>query len=249
MNIFVSAVLLLATLGPTGGAHAAKKKAPDAASAGTSLPVLAPSTAPITVGEIIRRFEAFESSFESLAAEFEQTVRLQEAGTRSVHGSLSYRKPRSLRIEHTRPSRQSLIASGDTLWIHRHENNQVIQSTLADWKKAEPLASSLVDFSSYSLMLKSYDVSIDSTAPSGDGHRGIVLSLVPRDARANFALRLKLDTRDYFPAEAEMTADAAVVSTRFSKVRLNPEIPTGHFDFKPPPDADVFMNFKPPIRP
>lgn len=244
------AVFLLALLAPNARAEAAKKKASPAAAredSGAPLPTLEASSAPVTVADIMRRFEDFEGRLKSLTAEFDQTVHLQEAGSRSVRGSLSYQRPRSLRIEHVLPSRQSLIASGNTLWIHRHENNQVIQSTLDDWRKAEPLASSLIDFSSYSVLLKNYDVSIDCVTPTGDGHRGIALRLLPRTPRRDFELTLRLDTRDYFPSQAELSVGATRITTRFSKIVLNPELSAKLFDFKPPPDAEIFMNFKPPI--
>ena len=157
-----AALILLLAAAP---AFAAKpKKAPAVAAstqAAAGLPVVAPSTAPLTVEGVVAHLEELEAKMTGLSAHFTQMVKLDASGTTSiVEGDVDYLKADRLRIEHVRPERQTVVSDGKTLWIWRHENNQVIETSLAEWKKSEPLAEGLLDFGGYSNLLRRYDVSV-----------------------------------------------------------------------------------------
>ena len=69
----------------------------------------------------------------------------------------------------------------------------------------------------------------------------------PKDSDSPaFSLILSLSSTTLFPESAELTAGAARMRTEFSRIVFNPDIEAGAFAFTPPPDADVFRNFKPP---
>lgn len=212
------------------------------------LPLLPPPTGPVTVEMVISRFEEFDGRVNTLSADFKQGVRMDESGVdQSVEGSLEYRKPNLLRIEHRLPESQTIVDDGSWLWVWRKDSNQVIQTRLEDWKKSEPLAEGLLDFGNYSKLLKAYDVSIATvSAPGPDGHRRFELLLRPKDKSAAFSLTMKMTTADFFPSSTELRAGNILARTAFSNIRYNPEIPAARFQFTPPADADVFQNFKPP---
>lgn len=206
------------------------------------LPEHPASDAPVTVAGIIARLEEFEKKMTSLSADFRQTVRMeQSASAQTISGTVKYRRANRLRVEHLKPERQTVVCDGKKLWVWRHETNQVIETSLEDWRKSEPLAKGLLDFGDYADMLKRYDVSIATvSAPDARGHRMVSLLLLPKDAKAGFQLKLRLSTRDYFPADAELRAGQVRIESHFDKIKFNPETAAGDFKFTPPAGADIF---------
>lgn len=158
-----------------------------------------------------------------------------------VEGRLEFAKPSRLRVEHSQPQRQTFVTDGVKIWVYRVDQNQVIESTLADWKKSDPLLNNLLDFGGYSKMLETYNVAYDTAS--------LQATLTPKGKVAQpFSLKLRLSGPSYFPMETELDVGATQVRTTLSDVRFNPKIPEARFHFVVPPGADVFENFKPPIR-
>jgi outer membrane lipoprotein carrier protein len=212
-----------------------------------SLPLLAPSTVPLSLPLVVERFEALDKELTSLSADFTQFVRWDESGmAQTVEGSFDYKKPGLLRLQHKIPEPQSLVSDGTLLWIYRESTNQVIKTRLEDWKKSEPMAQGLLDFGNYAGLLKSYDAEISTqSAPGPDGHRDVALRLKPKDKKQDFVLTLRLNTRDFFPADTELRAGGVSVHSLFTHIKYNPPEPESRFKFTPPPGADVFENLKP----
>ena len=219
-------------------------KTPAPAAAAAPAPANAPSalevsTPPANAQELIARFEDIDRQIQSLRARYRQQVRLEEADTvQTIEGRIEYLKPDRLRIEHTKPERQTVVSDGRSIWVYRQSANQVIQSELADWRKADPVMSSLLDFGGYSALAKRYDVAYSSAAREA--------TLTPKDKAAQFTLRLKLADKTYFPVETELALAHMKVKTSLEGVELNPKVTESDFVFTPPSGADIFLNFKPP---
>jgi outer membrane lipoprotein carrier protein len=212
------------------------------------LPSYEPSTAPVTTALVFEKIEALDKSLTSLAAHYKQTVKLEEGDSgQSVEGRVAYLKPNRLRIEHQKPEKQSVISDGKKVWVWRQETNQVIGMDLEDWKRSEPMLQNLMEFGSYGAFLRKYDVSVATvSAPGADGHKKVTLKLKPREPSSDFSLLLTLSTKDWFPGETVLRVGQVDVKTSFDDIQYNPELPAKSFDFKVPPGADYFPNFKPP---
>ncbi|MBI5597835.1 MAG: outer membrane lipoprotein carrier protein LolA [Elusimicrobia bacterium] len=199
------------------------------------------STGPLTTDAVLAHFAQMDAAMVSLKARFTQSLTMAETGVTSrVEGTVAFKKPERLRIEHLVPERQTVVADGKDIWIHRVGRNQVVQSALADWKKADPAVSNLMEFGSYSRMLKSYDVSLDSAAAT--------LVLVPKagESARSLVLRMTLDPATLFPSATELRVGSLSVRTEFLDAVFNPVLEDSLFVFTPPADADVFRDFKPP---
>lgn len=226
-------------------AKPAQKKAPPApapaAVAASTAAFAWTSTAPLSVEAVLAHFEAMDAAMVSLKARFTQSLTMAETGVTSrVEGTVAFKKPERLRIEHNLPERQTVVSDGKDIWIHRIARNQVVQSALVDWKKADPAVSNLMEFGSYSRMLKAYDVSLDSAAAT--------LVLVPKSGESKRALvlRMTLDPATLFPSATELKVGSLTVRTEFLDAVFNPVLDEKLFAFTPPADADVFRDFKPP---
>lgn len=241
------ALAFLVAAAAASSAHAAADEPAVAVAASTSAVAdtafTRPSTGPLSVPVVLARFEEFDRELRSLSAHYSQALTVAETGmTSMVDGTVSYSHPDRLRIEHLRPERQTVVADGKDIWIHRHSRRQVIQSDLAEWKKADPTVENLMQFGSYAKMLRSYDVALDTA-----GARP-VLVLVPKkkDEKNPFELRLSLNAKTLFPEDTELRVGSLRVRTSLSRLVFNPKLDAALFRFTPPLDADVFRDFKPP---
>lgn len=230
----------------TGALPALAKKAKRPEPAPTPVPEAAvgaasleTSTAPTTAGELIARFEELDGKLTSLKGRYVQTVNMEETGTvQTIEGKIEYLKPDRLRIEHVRPERQVVVSDGKAIWVHRLASNQVIQSELADWRRADPMINSLLDFGGYAALGKRYEIAYASATRQA--------LLTPKEKGAGYTLRLTLADKTYFPVEAELVIAHMRVRTSLKDLEFNPKLPESDFTFTPPAGADVFRNFKPP---
>ena len=228
-----------------GKKAAAAAKAPKVSTAAVvEVPItFAPvSTAALTTQAVLARFEEFDRRLDTLRAHFVQSLNVEQTGMSSaVEGDVSYRKPEQLRIEHLRPERQTVAVDGKDIWIFRHATHQAIQSSLEDWKKADPTLNNLMQFGSYAKMLRSYEVSVDTGGARPE------LVLVPKEkGAAPLELRLGLDPEPLFPDETRLQVGGLRVKTVLSGIVFNPRLEAATFRFTPPEGSDVFRNFKPP---
>ncbi|OGR85921.1 MAG: hypothetical protein A3J74_11405 [Elusimicrobia bacterium RIFCSPHIGHO2_02_FULL_57_9] len=213
-----------------------------------TLPGLAAPTGPITTALVLQRFEEIDKNLKSLSADFRQSVNFEQSGmAQSLEGTLEYRKPKLLHIEHKRPEPQTIVCDGNWLWIWRRSTNQVIQTNLEQWRSSEPSAAGLLDFGNYGELLKRYDVSVASES-AGAGHRNFELALRPKAGAqtGDYLLKLTVSTRNFFPLETELKAGSMKIRSVLSNIRYNPPMAEERFQFTPPTGADVFKNFKPP---
>jgi outer membrane lipoprotein-sorting protein len=201
-----------------------------------------PATAPVTLASVLAQFERYDAELASLTTLFSQTLEMTDSPLhQSVEGRVSYGKTERFRIEHLKPERQTIVSDGLDVWVHRHDRDQVVQAKLADWRAADPTIDNLLRFGRYAEMLETYAVELDTGSVSP------TLILSPKEKGAEpFTLRLTLAKSTLFPESADMAVGAVRIRTRFSETLFNPEIDPQEFAFTPPPDADIFRNFKPP---
>src|SRR5208282_2876334 len=131
-------------------ANAAKKRAKNAYD--TEIAAFKISTGtPRNITELIAHFQEIDKNLQSLSARFEQSLTMSDAGiSQHVEGSFQYLKPDHIHLEHSKPERQTIVSDGNTIWIYRVDQNQVIKSSLADWKKSDPVINNLLDVGNYS---------------------------------------------------------------------------------------------------
>jgi len=200
------------------------------------------SSAPITLQAVLEQFKKYDKDLVSLKTQFSQSLRMTDAPmSQSVEGTIVYAKPYRFRIEHSKPARQSVVSDGIDVWVHRHDRNQVVQAKLVDWRNADPTIDHLLRFGRYAELLETYAVEL-ATA----GAEQAIILTPKKEADGDFTLRLALAVDTLFPEMADMTVGGVTMRTKFETTEFNAKYDPKLFDFKPPPDADVFRNFKPP---
>ncbi|HBE88766.1 MAG TPA: hypothetical protein DDW67_06455 [Elusimicrobia bacterium] len=245
MRVFFIATITACLLCPAAFAAGKqdKTKAPEKKAAEAAKSGVKKSTAPASyTDEVLARLMEWDSALTSLKASFTQTVLFSDAGLeQKVEGTLSYLKPDRLRIEHTAPTRQTIVTDKKDIWIYKPDDSQAVKTRWEDWKNLQNSGfSGIMDFGNYSELAERNKVTAVPPAETG----GMVkLILTPADRKGLYTLTLMLSATDYFPARADLVVEATKISTVLTDTRRNAGLDEKLFDFTPPKGTEI-INFK-----
>lgn len=186
--------------------------------------------------------ERFVKVVASGRAEFTQVVTAparagQTARSRTSTGTFAFSRPNRFRFVYGKPFEQTILADGQTLWMHDVDLNQVTARKQALVLGSTPAA----------LIAAAPDLSVVKAEytlqgqPDKDGLQWVLATPNNKDGqlqsvrvgfRGNSATPTLavLDILDNFGQRSEL---------RFDKVEVNPVLPADLFQFKPPVGADV----------
>ena len=184
----------------------------------------------------------FIRSVQSGRAQFSQTVTApskdgQVPRAKTSSGTFEFARPNRFRFNYAKPFVQTLVADGQTLWLHDVDLNQVTARPLAQVLQGTPAA---VIAAASDLRGLQADFKL-SGQPASEGLQWVLAE--PRTSGGQIqyikvGLRaspkgpelVSLDMLDSFGQRSVM---------RFAQIEANPALPAGSFDFKPPVGADV----------
>ena len=177
-------------------------------------------------------------SAQSGRSEFTQTVTSppkdgQAGRTKTSSGSFEFQRPGRFKFHYRKPFEQLIVADGQTLWLYDADLNQVTQRTQSKALGSTPAA---LLASAPDLAALRADFALES-APEQDGLQWVLATPKAKDGqlksvRVGFAGEqlAALDILDSFGQRSLI---------RFTGMQLNPALPAGTFQFKPPAGADV----------
>jgi outer membrane lipoprotein carrier protein len=186
--------------------------------------------------------ERFVSETRSGRADFVQTVtspaRTGEAPrVKKSSGTFEFSRPNRFRFFYQKPFEQTIVADGETLWLHDVDLNQVTTRKLAQVLNGTPAA---VIAAAANLKGLQADFAL-SALPEKAGLQWVMAIPKTRDGQVqNISVGFRvtaqgselasLDILDSFGQRSVMT---------FSRFEANPTFNASHFQFKSPAGADV----------
>jgi len=186
--------------------------------------------------------ERFVRDTRSGRASFTQVVTApardgQVAKSKTSSGVFEFSRPNRFRFLYQKPFEQSIVADGQTLWLHDVDLNQVTARKLSQVMGGTPAAliaaapnlqALQADFSLRAMPDKDALQWVQATPKTRDGQLQSI-SIGFRNAGKTSELAV-LEIIDSFGQRSVM---------RFAGFEANPAFNAAHFDFKPPPGADV----------
>lgn len=186
----------------------------------------------------LEALENFVKTARTGKAEFTQVVTAppregQAARSRTSSGTFEFSRPHRFRFEYRKPFQQTIVADGQTLWLHDADLNQVtarkqdqvLGSTPAALIAAAPdLGALRRDFNLEAAADKDGLQWVQATPKAREGQ----LTQVRIGFRGNDLAALEI--LDSFGQRSVMT---------FDKLQLNAPVAAETFQFKPPAGADV----------
>ena len=157
----------------------------------------------------------------------------QAPRTKTSSGTFDFQRPNRFRFEYRKPFEQTIVADGQTLWLHDKDLNQVSQR-----KQAKVLGSTPAALIASSPDLESLKREFDLQAlPDRDGLQWV--QAVPKQKEGqltNMKVGFRgdqlaaLDIQDSFGQRSVLT---------FSNLQVNGSVNAAAFTFTPPKGADV----------
>jgi len=186
--------------------------------------------------------ERFVRDARSGRANFTQVVTApardgQLAKSKTSSGIFEFSRPNRFRFFYQKPFEQTIVADGQTLWLHDVDLNQVTARKLSQVMGGTPAAliaaapnlqALQADFTLRAMPDKDALQWVQATPKTRDGQLQSI-SIGFRNAGKTSELAV-LEIIDSFGQRSVM---------RFAGFEANPAFNAAHFDFKPPPGADV----------
>ena len=183
--------------------------------------------------------EAFVKKVRTGRAQFTQTVtppaKEGEGAPRArvTSGSFEFQRPGRFKFDYKKPFAQLIVADGESLWLYDADLNQVTQRAQSQALGSTPAA---LLASAPDLAALRADFTLES-APAQDGLEWVQATPKAKDGQLK-SVRVgfqgeglaALDILDSFGQRSLI---------RFTGMQLNPVLPAGTFQFKPPAGADV----------
>ena len=190
--------------------------------------------------------ELFIKDTRSGRADFTQVVTSpardgQAARSRSSSGTFEFVRPGRFRFHYTRPFEQTIVADGQTLWLHDVDLNQVTARAQANALGSTPAA---LIASAADLRALQADFVL-ANAAARDGLQWVVATPRARDGQLQ-AVRVGLREVEHGGRKSAELAALEIVDgfgqrslLNFSRVQVNLDLPPETFRFKPPAGADL----------
>ena len=186
----------------------------------------------------LESLELFVKTAKTGRADFTQVVTPpakegQTARTKTSSGTFEFSRPSRFKFIYKKPFEQTIVADGQTLWLHDVDLNQVTARKQADVLGSTPAAliASAADISA----LKA-DFTL-AAAPDKDGLEWVLATPKAKDGQLqNVRIGFRagqlasLDILDSFGQKSSMT---------FAAFQPNVSLDASSFQFKPPQGADV----------
>ena len=186
----------------------------------------------------LESLENFVKTVKTGKAAFTQVVTApakdgQAARSKTSSGTFEFQRPNRFRFVYQKPFAQTIVADGQTLWLHDVDLNQVTARP-----QSQVLGSTPAALIAAAPDLRALQADFNLTAaPEKDGLEWVVATPKAKDGqlhsvRVGFAAGqlAALDILDSFGQRSLI---------RFANVQNNPALPATAFQFKPPAGADV----------
>ncbi|HSU21028.1 outer membrane lipoprotein chaperone LolA [Comamonadaceae bacterium OTU4NAUVB1] len=186
----------------------------------------------------LQSLEAFVRDVKSGRADFTQTVTApsregQPGRVKTSSGTFEFQRPGRFRFDYRKPFAQTIVADGQTLWLHDAELNQVTQRSQAQALGSTPAA---LIAAAPDLRALRADFKLES-APERDGLQWVKATPLARDGQLQ---SIEVGFQGNALASLEILDSFGQRSVlRFGKVEINPALGAAAFAFKAPAGADV----------
>jgi outer membrane lipoprotein carrier protein len=187
----------------------------------------------------LNALESFLKTSKSARAEFTQTVTSpskdgQVPRIKTSSGSFEFLRPNRFKFVYRKPFEQTLLADGQTLWMHDVDLNQVTASKQANVLNSTP-AALIASAPDLKALQQNFNL---QAAPDKDGLQWVTATPNAKEGSLQ-SIRVGFKTTGQLAALDMLDSFGQRSVLSFQSVEINPTLPESTFVFKPPQGADV----------
>ena len=194
----------------------------------------------------LESLENFVKTVKTGKAAFTQVVTApakdgQAARSKTSSGTFEFQRPNRFRFVYQKPFAQTIVADGQTLWLHDVDLNQVTARPQSQVLGSTPAA---LIAAAPDLRALQADFTL-TAAPEKDGLEWVVATPKAKDGQLQ-TVRVGFRAGDKPAAKPAELAALEILDSfgqrsvlTFSKVEVNPNLAKDTFQFNPPKGADV----------
>ncbi|MFP4572962.1 MAG: LolA family protein [Desulfobacterales bacterium] len=187
----------------------------------------------LSAEQLLERLEKRYSG-RSFTADFRQESTLEAMDIKDeAFGKTWFKHPGKMRWEYLEPENHVIVSDGETLWIYRPEDRQVLTGDAVAYFGNGKGASFLADFG---VLKDLFEVSIDER-----GQNSVRLKLKPRQTQQELSevyLEINKQSMDIKQVES-VNIYGDVTSIFFENQEFDPDMEDSRFEFRIPSGADV----------
>ena len=167
-------------------------------------------------------------------ASFTQTVTSPDgAKTKTSSGSFEFSRPNRFRFEYRKPFEQTIVGDGRQVWLYDADLNQVTERGQAQVLGQTP-AALIAEATDLRALQADFTLAAE---PARDGLQWVKAVPKTKDGQLQ-QVQVGFDG-DKLAALEILDSFGQRSVLKFGAMQLNPQLPAGAFEFKPPAGADV----------
>jgi len=188
-----------------------------------------------TLSYILNKLEKEKSKIETGSFDFEQKILIKSTlEEKMITGSIKFKAPDKLYAEYIQPYRQVIVCDGKKVWFYLPEYNQVSIQSVA--RLEELMGTDLGPFFWAGRIKGLEDYEKEMVEEESGSYK---IKLTP-ETEDEVEIILVVSKKYWLPVETEVSDSYTVVSTYLYNIVKNPEVNNEIFEFKIPPEAQVF---------
>lgn len=192
--------------------------------------------ADMSAQDVAKRIQKFYKKTADYTAHFTQTYTDIAAGAKKTSkGRVYFKKPGKMRWDYYNKSGKGrskvLVSDGASFWIYEYEFKQAFKKCLVD----SQLPTSLKFLMGQGDLIKEFNISFDDKSTG----KKPVLNLIPKTPTSKYTrLVFELDPKTFQVQKTTIFDPYGNTNQiKFSKTKINKNLPDSGFEFEPPKDA------------
>ena len=195
-------------------------------------------TASVAWADGLSSLQSFIQNTRSGRADFTQTVTAptrdgKPGRVKTSSGSFEFQRPGKFRFDYRKPFVQTIVADGKTLWLYDADLNQVTERGQAQVLGQTP-AALIAEATDLRALQADFTLAAE---PARDGLQWVKAVPKTKDGQLQ-QVQVGFDG-DKLAALEILDSFGQRSVLKFGAMQLNPQLPAGAFEFKPPAGADV----------
>jgi len=188
-----------------------------------------------TISHILKKLERERRNIETGSFDFQQKILIKATGEEKLTtGSIKFKIPDKLYAEYIQPYSQMIVCNGKKVWFYLPDYNQVSVQPVGRLEELMGVNLGLFFWASRIEEWENYRKEV--VEEKSESYK---IKLIPEMGNG-VEILFTVSKQDWVPVETEVSDGYTVVFTRLENIVKNPEVDSEIFEFKIPPEAQVF---------